>query len=60
MRNELMRRTYCTEGKCKIVSEWTVPKMLKIAKEEERRRRKKEKQKLTRTQDDNSDNMGKP
>ena len=40
-RDELMRRTYFTEGSCKVVSDWTMPKMLKIAKEEQKSIRQK-------------------
>ena len=29
-----MERTYNVEAMCRIVSDWTLPKMLKIAKEE--------------------------
>ena len=35
-RRELMRRTYITEASIKMINDWTLPKMLEIAKEEQK------------------------
>jgi len=35
-RGQLMKRTSITEANSKVLSEWTLPKMLDIAREEEK------------------------
>ena len=42
-RGELMKRSFITESQNKMIREWTLPKMLIIAKDEERNERERKK-----------------
>ena len=53
-----MKRTYANEANCRIISDWTIPKMLVIAKKEEKIAQEKLRKKMLRMQLESTSDAG--